>query len=369
MRNMLAVLLLIMTCSVLDAASPFYVGADVSMLPEIERAGGVYKDQAQARDCLRILADHRFNLFRIRLFVNPNSDFAKSHGATQSLDYVRALAKRVKDVGGTFLLDLHYSDTWADPGKQHKPAAWKDLDFDALEQRVGDYTRDVLADLEKHGVGPDIVQVGNEITGGMLWPDGKVLDAKGDDQHRQWSRFARLLNSGARAVRSASTASHPIRVMLHIHGGGREGMAKWFFGQQLGRYPVDYDIVGVSFYPAWDDQLDALKQNLADVIRVTGKDVIVAETSYPWREIEDLKSKGTLRWATTPAGQKQFLQELVAVIREAPEGRGRGLIYWYPEAIEVPKLHIYRGGGEALFDRDGNALPAMALFKTAATRP
>ena len=361
--TLLVNLMLMSSSSLALAASPFYVGADVSMLPEIERAGGVYRDDGQPQDCLRILADHGYNLFRLRLFVNPTKDFNKSWGATQDLACVRALAKRVKAVGGSFLLDLHYSDTWADPGKQFKPSAWKDLDFDALEKRVHDYTAEVLADLAKHDASPDMVQVGNEIASGILWPDGKVLNAKGDDEALQWQRFTRLLNAGAKAVREASKSGQPIQIMLHVHGGGRRDMAKWFFGEKLGRYPVDYDIVGLSFYPAWDDRMGPLKQNLIDAVRATGKDVIVAETSYPWRPIEGAKSKEALEWPQTLDGQRRFLQDLVAAIRATPDDRGRGFIYWYPEAIPVTNLHIWRGGGEALFDAEGNALPALNLFE------
>ena len=272
-----------------------------------------------------------------------------------------ALAKRIKSAGGSLLLDIHYSDTWADPSKQFKPAAWKDLDFDALQQRVTDYTTSVIKDLQSNSASPDMVQIGNEITGGVLWPDGKVLDAPSDQEQVQWERFAKLENAAAKGVRAAQTPGHPIRIVLHIHGGGKPGLPKWFF-QKFNRNPVDYDIIGLSFYPAWDDSLDALKQNMSDVIDLCGKDVLIAETSYPWRPIEGMSNKPALSWPQTPEGQKQFLNDLVAAIGAAPEHRGLGFVWWYPEAIPAPPLQIWRNGAEGLFDREGNVLPALDLF-------
>lgn len=339
--------------------SKMVAGADISMLPEIEKAGGIFrKSDGSAGDAIQILRDHDFRLFRLRLFVDPTTDFARSYGATQDLKYVRALAKRIKAAGGQLLLDIHYSDTWADPAKQFTPAKWKQLDFDALEKQVHDYTAAVLKDLQDNGASPEMVQVGNEITGGMLWPLGKVLDASPDQEAAQWQRFAKLLNAGAKAVREAQTPGHPIRIMIHIHGGGKPGMAKWFF-EKLGHTPVDFDIVGLSFYPAWGDAMDALKQNIDDVITSVDKDVFIAETSYPWRPLPDIKESPIMRWPQTPAGQKQFLEELLALMDAAPNHRAIGYAWWYPEAIAVPPLHIWRNGSEALFDDTGKPLPAM----------
>jgi arabinogalactan endo-1,4-beta-galactosidase len=346
------------------AERPFYAGVDISMLPEIEKAGGVYRQpNGEPDDAVRIFRDHGCNLFRVRLFVDPSRDFARTHGATQDLATVRALSKRIKSAGGTILLDLHYSDTWADPMHQHKPAAWKDLDFDALEQRVHDYTTAVLKDLRESGAAPEMVQVGNEVTAGILWPDGKVLDQPADVQQRQWERFARLFNAGARAVRAAprEESSQPTRVVLHIHGGGKPGLPRWFF-EKFGALGADYDVAAISYYPAWGDSIDALKQNLVDVVRVTNRDVLVAETSYPWRAMEGIKDATVMRWPMTPEGQAQFARDLAEVVRATPDGRGIGVAWWYPEAIPVEGLRIWRGGAEALFDEKGNPLPGLEAF-------
>jgi arabinogalactan endo-1,4-beta-galactosidase len=329
------------------------VGADISMLPEIERAGGVYRQNGKPQDAIQILRDHDCTLFRLRLFVNPETDFNKSYGATQDLPYVRALAKRIKSAGGQLLLDLHYSDTWADPGKQFKPAAWSKLDFDALEKQVHDYTVSVLKDLHDNDISPDMVQVGNEITSGILWPDGKVLDAPKDQEQVQWQRFSRLLNAGTKAVRETDPTA---RIILHIHGGGKPGLPKWFFAK-LDQYPVDFDIVGLSFYPAWGDSLDALKQNMKDVVGAYGKDVLIVETSYPWRDLET--TDPAMQWPQTPAGQRQFLHDLVNALDNVPKRHGLGFVWWYPEAIPTHGLQIWRQGHEAIFDDKGSLLPTF----------
>jgi arabinogalactan endo-1,4-beta-galactosidase len=353
---------ILLACSRSPAAdAQFIAGGDISMLSAIEKAGGVFRQGGQSADAIQIMHDHGCNLFRVRLFVNPNPEYRATAGAIQDLAYVRTLAKRIKAIGGIFLLDIHYSDTWADPGKQFTPAAWKDLDFDALKLKVHDYTATVLKDLAENNVSPDMVQVGNEITSGILWPIGKVLDAPPDQSQLQWQRFAELENAGAKAVREAQTAAHPIRIVIHIHGGGKEGLPKRFFGM-FNRNPVDYDVIGLSFYPAWEDSIDALKQNMSDVIQLCGKDVLIAETSYPWRQME---KNSAMRWPQTPAGQKQFVQDLTTVIKDAPDHHGLGFVWWYPDALPVPGMRIWRNGAEALFDDKGNALPALDAFGTA----
>jgi arabinogalactan endo-1,4-beta-galactosidase len=349
----------------LRAQRTFYAGADISMLPEIEKAGGVYRVDGKPADAIAAMRERGCNLFRVRLFVNPDSDFKKTDGATQNLAYVRGLARRIKSTGAAFMLDFHYSDTWADPGKQHPPVAWKALDFDQLEQKVHEYTASVLKDLAANDATPDLVQVGNEIAGGMLWPLGRITSGKSPEEDAaQWSRFARLINAGARAVREASTGEHPIQVVVHIHGGGRAGLPQWFLGK-LHANPIEYDVLALSFYPAWEDKLDALKQNMAEVIDKFGKPVLVAETSYPWKEMEGAKNRALMTWPMTPAGQAQFVQDLTAALKSAPQEKGLGFVWWYPEAIPVDSLRIWRGGAEGLFDEKGVALPALDAFAAA----
>lgn len=353
----------ILFCAVAQASDqPFITGADISLIPTLEKAGAVYSVDGKPGDPIKIMADHGCNLFRVRLFVNPNPEYRPTGGAVQDLAYVRALAKRIKATGAMFLLDIHYSDTWADPGKQFTPADWKNLAFDDLVKKVHDYTQSVMQAFQADGDTPDMVQVGNEITAGVLWPLGKVLDAPADQEQVQWQHFATLINTGAKVVRTFDTDSHKIRIVIHIHGGGHAGLPKWFFGK-FSRNPVDYDVMGLSFYPAWGDDIDALKQNMADIVQIYGKDVLIAETSYPWHDLSDHPGQDSImRWPQSPAGQKQFLHDLTQTLRAVPDHHGIGFVYWYPEAIPIRGMRIWRDGDEALFDKSGNALPALLAY-------
>ena len=350
------------------AAEPAWVaGADVSALPSLERLGSVYRDRGTPGDALAILRAHGCDLVRIRLFVAPDPN-APAGGAGQNLEQVIALAKRVRATHARFLLDLHYSDTWADPTHQLTPTSWRSLDAAALERRVHDYTATVLRACAAAGVTPDLVQVGNEITAGILWPTAQLYKATGDREQQQWRTFARLLDAGCRAVREASTPAHPIRIILHVDGGGKRGYPGHFF-RKLATLPVgpdgkpvDFDVIGLSFYPAWGDSLDALKWNLSDLIGTYGKDVLVCETSYPWRTLAGIRGN-VMDWPQTPQGQKRFLDDLTAVLSAQPDGHAIGYVWWYPEAVPLPGHHIWRNGFEAWFDGQGNLLPAAASLR------
>jgi arabinogalactan endo-1,4-beta-galactosidase len=339
------------------------IGADVSMLPEIERAGGVFRDASgQPGDAIKILRDHGFNLFRLRLFVNPSKDFNGTWGAVQDFESVRAMANRIKASGAKFLLDLHYSDTWADPGKQHKPAAWKDLSFEELEKQVYDYTAGVLRNLKSDGIVPDMVQVGNEIAPGMLWPDGKlVYNTTPEIEEAHWAKFARLFNAGARAVRDASTSDKPIRVVIHIHGGGHDGLPMWFFGR-FTKHTTNFDVIALSFYPGPKESFKDFKINVEQLCNAYDKDVMIAEIAYPWRAALDPQHENQT-WPITRDGQAQFVRDVMDIVRTAPKGRCIGAIWWYPESIQVKGLQIWERGAKALFDDDGKPLPAMSAFR------
>lgn len=363
LRIVLAVLLLAMGMQTVSADEPFYAGADISMLPEFEASGAVYRDAGRPDDAITIMRRHGVNLFRLRLFVDPDPDFTKHWGATQDLATVRALAKRVKASRAAFLLDFHYSDTWADPAHQTKPAAWTDLHGEALEQKVYDYTAEVLATLAADGTLPDMVQVGNEITPGLLWPDGQLLFAA--DQPEQvdesWAAIARLVKAGVRAVRDAETPEHPIRIMIHIDGGDHEDRVKWWFDRFV-QHDVDFDLIGLSFYPtmAGEDGFAHLKENLRVAAERFGKDVMLVETAFPHRPGPN-DDDWDEAWPATPEGQAAFLRDVVAAVRAVPDGRGRGVVYWYPESYPA-RAHgvgVWMGGRFALFDAEGNALPGL----------
>jgi arabinogalactan endo-1,4-beta-galactosidase len=334
----------------------FLVGADISMLSKIEKLGGVFRADGQPGDPITIMTRAGCNCFRLRLFVSPDH----KEGVINDLDYTLALAKRIHAAGAHFLLDLHYSDTWADPGHQITPAAWSNLDISALEKQVTAYTAEVIAKFKAEGVLPDIVQVGNEITAGMLWPQGKLYGTDGTAEER-WDRFTRLVKAGIRGVKQSLGKDDNVRIMIHIDRGADAKGTKWFF-DHLKPHDVEFDLIGLSYYPWWHGTLDAVRENLHATAQAYGKDIVVVETAYPYRDPERWPHAKNMAWAISPEGQKQFLSDLIQTVQSTPNGHGLGVIYWYPEALPVQGMEIWYGGANALFDSAGNALPALGAF-------
>jgi arabinogalactan endo-1,4-beta-galactosidase len=357
-----------------DSKHPFYLGADISTLTQVETRGGVYLDDGKPADALALFMKHGWTCFRLRIWVDPR-------GGANGLEYTTALAKRIKAAGGTFMLDFHYSDWWADPQKQNKPAAWAKLDFDALEKHTETYTADVIRTLKAAGATPDFVQIGNEITGGMLWPDGQVKVPvstvkvyAGDvkiiappepyDDDKQWEHLIRLLNADVRGVRSATVPKDHVRIVVHIDCGGDWPVTKWYF-DHLAKGHVAYDAIGQSYYPNYHGTMENLRDNLRETIKRYRKDVMVVETAYPSRgNPPNAGAAKNMIWPLTPEGQKQFLTDLIKTVKEAPEHRGIGVNYWHPEATFIPGAAGGRGGPDqnSLFDGKGNPLPALSVM-------
>ncbi len=331
------------------------LGADISSLTKSEVKGGVYKyaDGTEA-DALQILQDSGLNYARLRVFFDPADGY---HNKAEIL----AMATRLKAKGIKLLVDFHYSDDWADPGKQNKPAAWKNYDFEQLKQAVYDHTFDVCSSLAAQGTPADMVQVGNEINAGMLWPDG---------DYNHFDNLAALLTAGYQAVKDASSST---QVMLHIAEGGDNEMNRWWL-DNITRREVPFDVIGVSYYPFWHGSLSALQSNLNDLSSRYDKNVIVAEFAYAFSILEDdgLANIANKRLAVdgylfTPEGQRLMMRDVMAVIRGVENGRGLGLFYWDAAWTAVP------GNGwdsqdpqsenawenQALFDFNDKALPAL----------
>lgn len=337
---------------------PLFRGADISALERIEQAGGVFRDGGTPGDAIGILRAHGSNLFRLRVFVDPNGTEVQ----VNDLDYTVRMAQRVAATGAGLLLDLHYSDTWADPGHQLTPAAWAALSLDSLEAEVERYTAEVMDRLRQVGVVPEIVQVGNEVDDGMLWPLGRISTAP--DTVIGWQQFTRLLNAGIRGVRAGLLPGDSVRVMLHYSQGGSTGGTQWFF-DHLEAYAVPYDLIGLSYYPWWHGTLAALQGNLQATAGRYGRDIMVVETSYPWRAggWEGMATNPTaMTWPVSPTGQARFLRDVAQVVAATQGDHGIGLIWWYPEAIEVPGLFIWGGGSLSLYDATGNLNPAALEF-------
>jgi arabinogalactan endo-1,4-beta-galactosidase len=291
--------------------------------------------------------------------VNPNGDEVQ----VNDIEYSVRMATRIKAAGAAFLLDIHYSDTWADPGHQVTPAAWAGLGIDSLELEVERWSDSVMTRLKDAGALPAIVQVGNEIDGGMLWPLGQVTGA-GYDTPVQWDQFTRLLKAGIRGVRGALGPGDTVQIMLHYSQGGSAGGTQWFF-DKMNTYGVPYDLIGLSYYPMWHGPLANLRANLQATAPRYGRNIMVVETSYPWRAggWEGIGTDHTaMTWPITPQGQATFLRDVVDAVAATPGGRGTGVIWWYPEAILVSGLNVFGGGSLALFNDTGNVLPAASEF-------
>ncbi len=334
-------------------------GADISSLKKSEDLGGVYKyaDGTQA-DALKILKDHGLNYARLRVWVNPTDGY---HDMAELLE----MAARLKALDIKLLVDFHYSDTWADPGKQIKPEAWKDLSFDQLKQAVYDHTFEVCNRLVQQGTPPDMVQVGNEINSGMLWPDG---------DYNHFDNLADLLKEGVRAVKDCSSDTV---IMLHIAEGGDNSLARWWF-DNITRRNVPFDVIGISYYPYWHGSLPELQANLDDISARYDKDVIVVETAYAFtNQDKDNYPNIASRELTvagypyTPEGQRAMLRDVLSVVRGVNGGRGLGVFYWDATWTAVkdngwdPADPTSGNAWEnqALFDYDSRLLPAMDEFR------
>ncbi len=315
----------------------YAVGADVSFLKWAEDRGTVFKDNGEPKGGLLILRDHGYNWIRLRLFHTPTR-------LPNNLEYTLALAQDAKALGFQFLLNYHYSDTWADPGKQIIPKAWEGKSHAELVQAVREYTRDTIAAFREAGVLPEMVQIGNEITPGMLWPDGRLP--------ANWDNFAELLKAGIEGVEMGRADAARPRIMIHIDKGGNKEATKRFF-DRLNTYGLAYDVIGQSYYPWWHGSLQDLQENLAFMASEYQKDIVLVEVAYCWRPTEYRDKEGP--FPETPAGQRQFLKEVNRIVLETPNGRGKGIFWWEP-AVTGPLRN--RG----YFDDEGNALPVVTVF-------
>lgn len=308
-----------------------YVGGDISLLPEYEQAGAQYKDHdgKPIAELLPWLHDQGMNAMRVRLFVNPENYTGsdKDPNACQDLDYILPLCKRIKDSGFALLLDFHYSDTWADPAKQWTPKAWENLSDDELCQKIYDYTKECLQALNEADATPDFIQPGNEISYGMLWgPAGTSSPKKtfmGSDSN--WQRLGRLLN---RAVDACREECPKAKIIIHTERVAQPDVQRNFY-DWMKSLNVDYDIIGLSYYPYFHGNMNVLKKALDSLTSLfPEKNIMIVETGYSYKwEVPGTDQKVDYPYSDT--GQDQFAKELVALLRSYE--KVNGLFWWWME--------------------------------------
>lgn len=309
-------------------------GGDISWLPQMEASGYVfYNDNGEPEDCFKILKDHGINSVRLRTWVNPSDNPQSGHCSKEE---TVAMAKRAKEWGMKVMINFHYSDSWADPGKQNKPKDWEGLNFEELKQALYDYTYDVINDLKKEGISPEWVQLGNEIPSGMIHPEGHTDN---------WPQLVELLNKGYDAVKAVSPSS---KIILHVDQGNNNERFRWWF-DNAEEHGAKYDIIGMSFYPWWldgkpdyRDVIDDLGANLIDMANRYNKEVMVVEVGG-----EDVQPNNTYN----------MLKAVIQKVREVPNNNGLGVFYWEPQGARSWSHYALSAWGE-----DGRPTKAMDAF-------
>lgn len=325
------------------AAPPtFMAGADVSFAKQAEDEGTVFKDMGKPEPVLRMLKQHGYNWVRLRLFVHPTD-------LPNNLKYTIALAQQAKKLGYHFLLDLHYSDTWADPQHQITPVEWQNLSHEQLVRQVKSYTQTTIEAFKAANVLPDMVQIGNEVSRGFLWPDGKLPD--------NWDHFAELLRAGIDGANAACTSPPRPMIMVHIDKGGNWNFTKTYF-DKLASYHISFDVIGLSYYPWWHGTLEELRNNLDNTAQTFHKPIVVVETAYNWRP--SAYKPGDAPFPETPKGQKQYLEAVYRIVRNVPDGLGVGIFWWEPAVPAEGPYAVLES--RSFFDNDHEALPAITVF-------
>jgi arabinogalactan endo-1,4-beta-galactosidase len=384
----------------------FIKGMDISTYAELEKLGAKYYDNGVEREVLDILKDYGTNAVRIRVWVNPYSEKGESYGAgCNDLETSVYIAQKCKAKGFDFLLDIHYSDFWTDPGKQIMPKAWVGLDDDELKQKMYDYTIEVLEAFKEADAYPTMIQVGNELTNGLLWPNGRKAeaDAPQEEYERQFDRIAMFISAGIRGVhymngviaKETGKTDYKLPIMIHLDNGGNNELYRDWFDHYIPR-GEDFDVIGLSYYPFWHGSLDALEQNMNDIAERYGKELIVAEVSMgftmedyaSYEKLSPQERKGMatkpelvekIDYPMTKQGQKEFMEDIMNRIKNVKDNLGKGFYYWEPAWIPVPgsawatpaSLAYMNDVGpcgnewanQVLFDYEGNVNPALEAIR------
>lgn len=364
-----------------DPAEPtvddFYYGADLSYVNQILDHGGVFKDSSNVESPYLTFKEYGTKLSRFRLWHNPTwtKDVYGAAGTQLYNDIkdVEASIDQARAAGMEVLLDFHYSDSWADPGKQEIPAAWKEIkSIDILGDSVYNYTFKILAKLRDKNLLPEFVQVGNETNCGMIYtnapggfPACNVCDGN-------WTNAGVIYNKAIKAVRDvAATSTIKTKVILHV--ADPKNVEWWFDNMKSKAAVTDFDIVGFSYYPLWHTtvSLSNLSLSVSNFKTRYQKDVIILETAYPWTTAAD-DSYNNLFGGQTPITGYPFTKQgqldmMKALVKEVKEGGGIGLIYWEPAWISSNMKDMWGTGSawenSAFYDFDGNSLDVFRYTK------
>lgn len=333
----------------------FYKGMDISFLPQCLDEGMTVRDRdGTPTEPFALLKKYGVNSVRLRLWNEPER-VPEAKGYC-SLEHTLKMAEKIRENGMSFLLDFHYSDFWADPANQKKPFAWANLSLEQLEEAVFTYTRDTLLRFEEKGLLPDMVQIGNEIRSGLLFPEGELPDYAG---------MVSLVNAGIRGARSVASSDR-MQVMIHLDQGGRYDWLHEWFEKSFAEGLADFDLIGLSYYPFWHGTFLDLEDSINRLAEDYGKPILIVETAYAWRKSErgfideDQVRIGGVE--ASPAGQRRVLEYVMYLVAKLPDGMGKGVYYWEPVCVPKPG----EGGwaeNMGLLDENGAALEGIEVFR------
>ncbi|MBP3887844.1 MAG: glycosyl hydrolase 53 family protein [Cellulosilyticum sp.] len=332
----------------------FLKGMDISGLPELEDMGKHFYDKkGNEREIFDLLKENGVNAIRLRIWNNPENNEDKKTYC--DLIHTVQMAKRIKLHQMHFLLDFHYSDYWADPGQQRKPKAWENLSFEELKQAVYQYTKEVIETLIDNGCMPDMVQVGNEIRSGMLFPEGEVP---------RYHELTQLINEGLRAVKDAGKGK--IQTMIHLDQGGRYAYLKEWFDAVIAEGLDDFDYIGISYYPFWHGTFADVKDSMERLVERYQKPLMVVETAHPWRRVEggfvDEEQEKIAGFVANIKEQKKVIDLVMNITASVSGKMAQGVYYWEPVVIPDEKSEGW-SANMGIFDEKGVALPCLESFK------
>jgi arabinogalactan endo-1,4-beta-galactosidase len=354
----------LLLCSLTSTHAQKYVGGDLSVLLKYEEQKATYldKDGKAIADVLAFVKEQGWNTVRVRLFADPSKDTDKN--VCQDIEYVKSLGKRIKAAGLYFMLDFHYSDTWADPEHQTMPLEWGMINTPAFEY-IYTYTKTNLEALVTAAATPDFIQIGNEISFGMLW-DGCKVSANSNwtaYEDTNWDHFSTALKNASKACREMCPDA---KIVIHTEQCANNPTLDVAFFKRIQQYDIDYDIIGTSYYPYFKGPLANLDKGLSELEKnFPDKQIQLVETGYPSKwEVKGSTYDYTKTYPYSHEGQRQYAADLIATLKKHPQVNG--LSWWYAEANAKGCTGSLAEGwyNASLFDNEtGRALPALYELK------